>query len=209
MVNRSPGSLQMNSAPPKTTKHDLVLDAATRLFARQGYENTEVAAIATAAGVAKGTVYFHFKTKEKLFLAVADHGMSRLSEHVLKSIEGRTDIVDILHTAGVEAAGFFQESPELVEILLQERAQFRGSIPDTHLFYREKNRDVYEPLFSRGVQEGVFRDIDAVEALTAGANMLFGLVVTSCVAGRSKDIRRRAAFAVDLWLRAILVSPPD
>lgn len=199
----------MKSAPKKTSKRTAVLDAATRLFARQGYANTEVDAIAAAAAVAKGTVYFHFQTKEKLFLAVADDGMRQLSQHVLKSIAGRTDLVDILRTAGVEAAGFFQTHPELVEILLQERAQFRGSIPDTHLLYREKNRHIFEPLLHRGVQEGVFRDIDVSEAITAAANMLFGLVVTSCVEGRAKDIRRRARFAVELWLRAILQSPPE
>lgn len=199
----------MKSARAKPSKRDALLDAATRLFARQGYENTEVDAIAAAAGVAKGTVYFHFQAKEKLFLAVADYGMRRLSEHTLKSIEGLTDIVEILRTAGVEAAGFFQTHPDLVEILLQERVQFRGSIPDTHLLYREKNREVFEPLFQRGVAAGVLRDVDAQEALTAGANMLFGLVVTSCVEGRSQDIRRRAHFAVDLWLRAILKSPRE
>lgn len=197
----------MKSVAAKTSKRDAVLEAATRLFALQGYENTEVDAIAAAAGVAKGTIYFHFQTKEKLFLAVADYGMHRLSEHVLKSMEGLVDVVKILRTAGIEAAAFFQTHPELVEILLQERAQFRGSIPDTHLFYREKNRHIFEPLVRRGIKEGIFRDIDVSEVLTMGANMLFGLVVTSCVEGRSKDIKRRARFAVDLWLRAVLASP--
>ena len=77
--------------------------------------------------------------------------------------------------------------------------QFRGSIPDTHLLYREKNRVIFEPIFREAIQQGIFRNIDAFEALTAGANMLFGLVVTSCAEGRSKDIRRRAEFAVDLF----------
>lgn len=199
----------MKSAAARVSKRDAVLDAATRLFALEGYEHTEVDAIAAAANVAKGTIYFHFQTKEKLFLAVADYGMRQLTEHVLKTLEGLTDVIQILRTAGVEAAGFFQTHPELVEILLQERAQFRGSIPDTHLLYREKNRDIFEPLLRRGVEQGIFRDIDVSEALTMAANMLFGLVVTSCVEGRSKDIRRRARFAVDLWLRAISASPEN
>lgn len=199
----------MKSAAAKVSKRDAVLDAATRLFALQGYENTEVDAIAAAANVAKGTIYFHFQTKEKLFLAVADYGMRRLTDHVLKTLNGLTDVIEILRTAGVEAASFFQTHPELVEILLQERAQFRGSIPDTHLFYREKNRHIFEPLLRRGVEQGIFRDIDMSEALTMAANMLFGLVVTSCVEGRSKDIRRRARFAVNLWLRAISASPEN
>ena len=196
------------AAKRRSSKRDAILDAACRLFARRGYENTEVDAIAAAAGVAKGTVYFHFETKEKLFLAVSDHGMRRLTEHVLQSITGLTDLVAIFRTAGIEAAGFCQKFPDFVEILLQERTQFRGSIPDTHLLYREKNRAIFEPIFREAIEQGIFRDIDPFEALTAGANMLFGLVVTSCAEGRSKDIRRRAEFAMDLFLRALLAAPP-
>ena len=197
------------AAKRRSSKRDAILDAACRLFARRGYENTEVDAIAAAAGVAKGTVYFHFETKEKLFLAVSDHGMRRLTEHVLQSITGLTDLVALFRTAGIEAAGFCQKFPDFVEILLQERTQFRGSIPDTHLLYREKNRAIFEPIFREAIEQGIVRDIDPFEALTAGANMLFGLVVTSCAEGRSKDIRRRAEFAVDLFLRALLASPPS
>ena len=195
------------AAQRKSSKRDAVLDAASRLFARQGYENTEVDAIAAAAGVAKGTVYFHFQSKEKLFLAVSDRGLRRLYEHVLQSIAGLTDLVAIFRTAGIEAAGFCQKYPDFVEILLQERAQFRGSIPDTHLLYRGKNRVIFEPIFREAIEQGIFRDIDVSEALTAGANMLFGLVVTSCAEGRSKDIRHRAEFAVDLFLRGLLARP--
>lgn len=200
-------SQPMKTAPAKLSKRDAVLDAATGLFAERGYENTEVDAIAAAAGVAKGTIYFHFQTKEKLFLAVADYGMRRLAEHTLKGIEGLTDIVTILRTAGITAAGFFQTHPELAEILLQERAQFRGSIPDTHLLYREKGRQLFEPLVRQGIEQGIFRNLDVSEAITAAANMLFGMVITSCVEGRSRDIVRRAQFAVDLWLSAILALP--
>ena len=84
MGKQRTGPTELESAPARSSKREAVLAAATQLFARQGYENTEVDAIAAAAGVAKGTIYFHFQTKEKLFLAVADFGMNRLSEHVLK-----------------------------------------------------------------------------------------------------------------------------
>lgn len=190
-----------------TPKKRAVIEAATRLFAERGYELTDVDTIAEEAGVAKGTIYFHFETKENLFLAVADHGMQRLEEHVRKSIAASTDIVESLRTAGIEAATFFQKHPELVEIMIQERAQFRGQIPDTHIVYRERNRADFENLLLQGVKCGLFKNIDIVEALHVGANMLYGLVVTSCIAGDSKLIRKRAIFAVDLFLDSILAQP--
>ncbi|MEQ8667939.1 MAG: TetR/AcrR family transcriptional regulator [Pirellulales bacterium] len=192
-----------------TPKKQAVLEAATSLFAKKGYEHTDVETIAAAAGVAKGTVFFHFQTKQKLFMAVADLGMTRLVEHVLASIEGLTDPVEILRSAGLASAGFFQQQPELVEIMLQERTQFRGSIPDTHILYREKNRAVFERYLQQGVEQGVFREIDIGEALIVGANMLYGLVVTSCIEGKAHEITARARYSIELFLRSILAEPPD
>ncbi len=52
-------------------KHDAILDAARTLFARKGYEETTIAGIARAAGVAVGTVYLYFRNKHEVYTAVA------------------------------------------------------------------------------------------------------------------------------------------
>jgi len=52
-------------------KRDAILDAARTLFAKQGYEETTIADIARAAGVAVGTVYLYFRNKHEVYTAVA------------------------------------------------------------------------------------------------------------------------------------------
>jgi TetR/AcrR family acrAB operon transcriptional repressor len=58
---------------------DRLLRAATITFAAQGFAATTMTAVGQAAGVTKGGVYFHFRSKEELFFAVLDHwrGASR------------------------------------------------------------------------------------------------------------------------------------
>ncbi len=57
---------------PQVRKRRQILRAATELFVAQGYRKTSVAEVATASGVAKGTVYLYYKTKtDLLFAAVA------------------------------------------------------------------------------------------------------------------------------------------
>ena len=56
----------------KQERRDLILAVALDLYARSQYAQIAMADIAEAAGLAKGTVYLYFKTKEELFLAVLD-----------------------------------------------------------------------------------------------------------------------------------------
>jgi AcrR family transcriptional regulator len=55
-----------------------IVDAAMRRFAEHGYRNTRVEDIAREVGVAKGTVFLHFGSKEGLFLAVYEHAVGLL-----------------------------------------------------------------------------------------------------------------------------------
>src|SRR3954463_2927235 len=56
-------------------KRESILRAATRVFARNGYFNSKVADIAREAGVADGTVYLYFKSKEEILHSIFDRGV--------------------------------------------------------------------------------------------------------------------------------------
>jgi TetR/AcrR family fatty acid metabolism transcriptional regulator len=56
-------------------KHELILRAATKVFAQNGYFNSKVADIASEAGVADGTVYLYFKSKEDILHSIFDRAM--------------------------------------------------------------------------------------------------------------------------------------
>ena len=64
-------------------KARLILDAAFALFCEKGYDTTSTDEIAQAAGVSKATVYAHFKSKEKLLLAVVEDRTSGISAKLL------------------------------------------------------------------------------------------------------------------------------
>ncbi len=67
--------------PP--AKERAILDAALRLFSQHGYRHTSVDEIATAAGIAKGTIYLYFESKEALFRALCSH----VTEHIFAEVE--------------------------------------------------------------------------------------------------------------------------
>jgi len=61
-------------------KHAAILDAARRLFSRDGFDNTNMDAIAACADVSKATVYAHFASKDALFQATVDAMVSEMPD---------------------------------------------------------------------------------------------------------------------------------
>ena len=184
-------------------KEERILDAATKVFAEQGFENAETQTIADLAQVGKGTVYRYHGSKEGLFLAVANSGMKKLERCVFDAIEDVDGTFELIRCVGLAYGTFFQEHPELVEILIQERAAFRGSIPDTHLVYRQKNLRVLEEILHRGIEQGEIRRINVRETTNTFANVLYGTVVCGCIEGSSKRLKCMAEHAVDVFLWGI------
>jgi TetR/AcrR family fatty acid metabolism transcriptional regulator len=76
---------------PVTDKREAILRAATRVFARNGYFNSKVADIARAAGVADGTVYLYFKSKEEILHSIFDRSVGDAILEARKQIASISD----------------------------------------------------------------------------------------------------------------------
>src|SRR6187549_2963087 len=82
----------INSArAPVGDKREAILRAATRVFARNGYFNSKVADIAREAGVADGTVYLYFKSKEEILHSIFERNMAEAIAAGRKQLEGISD----------------------------------------------------------------------------------------------------------------------
>lgn len=182
-------------------KQSAVLDSAVSLFAERGFAATEMDAIAASAGVAKGTVYHYFKSKDDLFLAAAGRMVDELGEYIFESIACIEEPVAVIRTACRAVARFCQKHPEAVELFVQQRAVFRDSSP---LMLLIAGRDEVQPFFvevvRNAINDGLFRSIDPDEAIRAISNMLYGLVVSSFLEGAATKLVVRA----DLQLGYIL-----
>src|SRR6266852_4556296 len=77
--------------PPVGDKRAVILRAATRVFARNGYFNSKVADIARAADVADGTVYLYFKSKEEILHSIFDQNMAEAIAACRKLTENSRD----------------------------------------------------------------------------------------------------------------------
>src|SRR5438105_2208741 len=88
-------------------KREAILQAAVKVFARRGYFNAKVADIAREAGIADGTVYLYFKSKDEVLHSVFNRAMEEFiseGERELASVdaaEARLARIAELHLEGL------------------------------------------------------------------------------------------------------------
>ena len=76
---------------PVGDKREAILRAAIQVFARNGYFNSKVADIAREAGIADGTVYLYFKSKEEILHSIFDQSMEKAIADGKKQLAGIAD----------------------------------------------------------------------------------------------------------------------
>jgi TetR/AcrR family transcriptional regulator, fatty acid metabolism regulator protein len=151
----------MASKAPPVDKRRQILDAAIRVFARQGFHSTRVADIADEAGVAYGLVYHYFKSKEEVLNELFSERWSLL----LAAIE-EADRSSEKPRAKLEAvAGFIVDSyrhdPELMKVIIVEVTRAANSFGRTHLPEIRRAYESIAKIVADGQEQGAFRrDID-------------------------------------------------
>ncbi len=129
-------------------------EAAIRLFAVQGIQETSTRDLAASAGVAEGSLYRHFPSKEAMVKALFEKHYSDLAEHWASLASKRTDPRDKLSHILRDICQLHDEEPDRFRFLLLTQHQ---ALP-----YAGKNGitpvSVLYEIISEGIDQGVFRN---------------------------------------------------
>jgi TetR/AcrR family transcriptional regulator, fatty acid metabolism regulator protein len=183
-------------------KRQLILDAAVRVFARQGYDSSRVGDIAREAGVAYGLVYHYFGSKDAVLEAVFREQWGRLLAAVaLAEATGETapEQLELVVKIVLRA---WRDDPDLVRLLVREITRsphISDELDEIGQAFASLQR-----IIARGQAEGTFRaDLDPQIA----AWMLYGgleEVLTGWVLGQLPDTAQ-AVTAAEREVTATLV----
>jgi len=191
-----------SSSDRRVERQRAIVATAARLFARDGYAECEMETVATQHGVAKGTLYLYFRSKEELFCACVDQGMRELQTTVQAAGKTQSEPFEKISAAIRAYLLFFEEHPEQVELLIQERAFFSNRQKPTYFTYREESRDHWRSVWAGLLDDGSIRsDLKVDQILDFVGNLVYGTMFTNHFLGRSAE--EQHSVIMDIFYRGV------
>jgi TetR/AcrR family fatty acid metabolism transcriptional regulator len=186
-------------------KGQRILDAAETVFADCGFYNAKVSEIAKQAGVADGTIYLYFKSKDDLLISLFEARMTLVCEAMHKAVAGSESSSEKVQTFVQTHLKMVNEHPRLAEVLTVELRQSSKFMKEHSNPKFAEYLKILANLIGEGQEAGEF---DSEVPAPLAARAIFGMVDELALAwllgdAQKFDIVRAADWVGSLILRGL------
>lgn len=152
----------MSTRAKSPDKRRLILDAAVKVFAHQGFHACRVSDIADEAGVAYGLVYHYFASKDEVLDTLFLERWNVMLE-TIREVDAQT--IPVREKLGAIASFIvdsYRHDPDLMKVIIVEVTRAANSFGQTHLGQIREAYDLIAQIVTQAQEEGTFKgDIDA------------------------------------------------
>jgi TetR/AcrR family transcriptional regulator, fatty acid metabolism regulator protein len=190
-------------------KRQRILDAAVQVFARKGFSASRISDVASAAGIADGTVYLYFESKDDILIKLFDEVMGVHIEAARQEIARVDDAAARLRVIADHHLGLLGRNPELAVVF---QVELRQSTKFMDLFtasWLKEYFDLVEAAIERGQKQGTLREDLSRKLATHAFFGALDAIVTSWVLARNAfDLTELAGPVVELFLTGASARAP-
>jgi AcrR family transcriptional regulator len=138
-------------------KRRLILDAAVRVFARQGFHACRVSDIADEAGVAYGLVYHYFDSKDEVLDTLFLERWHVMLE-VIRGVDAENiPVREKLTAIASFIVDSYRHDPDLMKVIIVEVTRAANSFGNTHIATIREAYDLIGGMISKAQAEGIFK----------------------------------------------------
>jgi AcrR family transcriptional regulator len=148
----------MATARPAVDKRRMILDAAVRVFARQGFHTCRVSDIADEAGVAYGLVYHYFQSKDEVLDTLFVERWDVMLEAIRQIDAGPGAARDKLRHIASFIVDSYRHDPELMKVIIVEVTRAANSFGAAHLGKITEAYGLIGGIVGKAQAQGEFRD---------------------------------------------------
>lgn len=198
-----------NQSPPSETEtKKRILQAAQKLFARNGYDGTTTRELATVAGVAEGTLFRHFDNKKAILIEVATEGWVELLTDLLTELSEMGSYKAVAQVMRRRMLNI-RENSDMMRVCFLE-AQFHPDLRDRiQLEVIAKMTDVAEAFFETAMQKGVYRQMNPkiVAQVFLGMFAVAGFSQNTIMEPNAspQEMQEMAEGLADIFLNGVLI----
>lgn len=138
---------------------ETIFAAAAKVVGKYGYANATMKRIAKAAGIAEGTIYLYFESRQSLFDQLLPHEGAAMIKYVRDRIAGAKDIYEVEEMGFRAFFEFMKENAGFFRIL----SEAESAAPIAHRIHFDRLADGYRRALRRGVAQGDIRKFDQEE----------------------------------------------
>lgn len=186
-------------------KRERILEAAVKVFARSGFHATRVSDVAKAAGVADGTIYLYFKSKEELLFSLFQDRIDKLLAFMRDELPKQPDAPAKLRAVIDMQLGLLEGERDLAEVITVILRQSNRLMKEFAAPHFNAYLDAIARIIAEGQASGAFRqDISPHIAARAIFGALDGITLTWAL-GRAEQgaLGRAAGQLAEVLLRGL------
>ena len=183
-----------------------ILEAARRVFARSGFNETTVDQIAEEAGVAKGTVYLYFSSKQEVFRAALRKGLAELHEQALLEITAANTNAERLQAFIGARLRYCNENRDFFRIYYTEFANLKVRSSTTQPEFQDlydQQVALLKSLLDAGIRAGELRQLDTRKAAHLIYEYVRAAVAKHVLEWQDEPIESAISLVFDLVWRGI------
>jgi len=182
-----------------------IINAARVCFSRYGYDAASVADICTEAGITKGAFYYHFETKQGLFLELLNTWLAQFDTQLLQERGESLTVSDNLIEMAGSTSIIFKESAGYLPMFLEF---WLHSIRDPNIWQKviepyRRYMELFTRLLEEGRSDGSIQADDSLLAVRAILALAIGMILQGLMDPQGADWGKETQESVRLLLKAL------
>lgn len=161
---------------PQSTR-GRILESALDLFARKGFGDTRMDEIAAGASASKSAIYFHFPSKEQLFLALADRFADLLERKVVQAIQGEAEGMGRVRLALETCLSTFGKYRRAAKIMLAQGAGLGPAFDEKRTQITERFARLIAVYLRQAIALGQIEPVNVEVISLAWMGAIYALVI--------------------------------
>lgn len=161
-----------------------IFETSMKLFAEKGYDATSIEDITSEVGVAKGTLYYHFSSKEEIFNFLIDEGMNLLRNSINIKVDSQRKYIDKIRAIVLIQIKIIVKYENFMTIVLSE-IWGNSARSKTCKKYLEEYLQIVREIVEKGIEKKEIKPYKAEIIVSE----IFGLACTSLLQKKNGEVK--------------------